>query len=71
MQAESPLQRPSWWTGISVNIGNPNVYKGAVALLIAIGIYLFANSNEARMGTFLVIGLRQWVCLTTHTLMLC
>lgn len=35
----------------------PNLVWGAVAIAIAIGIYFFANSNEALMGTFWVLGL--------------
>ncbi len=32
-------------------------WQGLIAVLIAIGIYIFANSNETRMGLFWVIGL--------------
>ena len=37
--------------------GNQRFWVGLVAVLVAVGIYAFANANETRMGLFWVLGL--------------
>jgi len=37
--------------------GNQRFWAGLVAVLVAVGVYAFANANETRMGLFWVLGL--------------
>ena len=60
MQAENQLSDDGskrFWTVIATNIGDPNIYKGAFAVIVAVAIYIFANGNEVRMGTYWLLGL--------------
>jgi uncharacterized membrane protein YedE/YeeE len=60
MQAENQLSDDGskrFWTVIATNIGDPNIYKGAFAVIVAVAIYIFANGNEIRMGTYWLLGL--------------
>lgn len=48
---------PASFADITTNLGRPKVILGILAIAIAVAIYFYASSNEARMGTFWVLGL--------------